>query len=80
MSLNKQVTVDHIEVLQNDVISYREVTSTTDAGREVAKTYHRVSLMPGQAIDECPENVKIVCAEAWTPAVVDAYQASLQKI
>jgi hypothetical protein len=67
--------IDLIEVVANGIIQVREATVALDsAGVEISKTYKRWCLTPGQDIREQAQAVQNVCAAAWTPQVVAAYQ------
>jgi len=78
--LTKQVKIDQITVTENGIVLYREATSILEDGVELSKTYHRSSLTPGQDISAVPANVQAICAVAWTPEVVAAYQAQLSAV
>jgi hypothetical protein len=75
MSLTKTTTIDQITVNENGTVLYREATRVVEDGNEIAKTYHRSSLTPGQDLDGQPANVAAICNTAWTPEVIAAYQA-----
>ena len=77
MSLTKTTTVDQITVTENGIVLYREATRVVENGNEIAKTYHRTSLTPGQDLTGVPANVVAICNTAWTPEVVAAYQAQM---
>ena len=70
-------TVDQITVSENGIVLYREATRILRDGNEIAKTYHRSSLTPGQDLTGQPENVVAICNAAWTAEVVAAYQAQV---
>ena len=74
MSLTKTTTIDQITVNENGTVLYREATRVVEDGNEIAKTYHRSSLTPGQDLEGVPENVAAICNTAWTPEVITAYQ------
>ena len=76
MAITKQVVIDQITATENGVVLYREVTRVVEDGNEIAKTYHRTSLTPGQNLTGQPANVVAICNTAWTPEVVAAYQAA----
>ncbi len=76
MAITKQVVIDQITVTENGIILYREATRVVEDGNEIAKTYHRTSLTPGQNLTGQPANVVAICNTAWTPEVVAAYQAA----
>jgi len=69
--------VDQITVTENGIVLYREATHILKDGDEIAKTYHRSSLTPGQDITGQPANVVAICNAAWTEAVIAAYQAQV---
>ena len=70
-------TVDQITVTENGIVLYREATRILKDGDEIAKTYHRSSLTPGQDLTGQPANVVAICNAAWTEAVITAYQAQV---
>jgi len=70
-------TVDQITVSENGIVLYREATRILKDGDEIAKTYHRSSLTPGQDLTGQPANVTAICNVAWTQAVITAYQAQV---
>lgn len=72
--IEKQIAVDQITVTESGVILYREATRIIEDGKEVAKTYHRSSLMPGQDLAGCPANVATIATAVWTPEVLAAAQ------
>jgi hypothetical protein len=76
MAITKQTVVDQITVCENGIVLYREATRVVEDGNEIAKTYHRTSLTPGQNLTGQPANVVAICNTAWTPEVVSAYQAA----
>ena len=79
MAITKSTAVDQVTVTQNGVVLYREATRVVEDGNEIAKTFHRTSLTPGQDLTGQPANVVAICNVAWTPEVVAAYQAQQAK-
>jgi hypothetical protein len=77
MALSKETVVDQITVTENGIVLYREATTVVEDGNEIAKTYHRTSLTPGQDLTGQPVNVVAIATAAWTPEVVAAYQAQV---
>jgi len=69
--------VDQITVTENGIVLYREATKILKNGDEIAKTYHRSSLTPGQDLTGQPANVVAICNAAWTETVITAYQAQV---
>lgn len=76
MSLTKSIVVDQITVTEYGVVLFREATKILENGVELSKTYHRSSLTPGQDLTGVPANVQAICAAAWTPEIVAAFQAA----
>ena len=77
MTIEKTVSVDQIVVNENGVINYREASRIVEDGQEIAKSYTRRGLIPGQDLADIPPSVVAICNTVWTPEVVAAYQASL---
>ena len=77
MSLTKTTVVDQITVTENGTVLYREATVITDDGNQIAKTFHRTSLTPGQDLTGQPANVVAICNAAWTQEIIDAYNAQV---
>jgi DNA-binding transcriptional LysR family regulator len=77
MAITKSTVVDQVTVTENGTVLYREATRVVEDGNEIAKTFHRTSLTPGQDLTGVPENVAAICNVAWTEAVITAYQAQM---
>ena len=75
MALTKEVAVDQITVTENGIVLIRETTTIKEDGVEISKKYHRSSFVPEQDVSDQPANVQTICAAAWTPEVIAAYQA-----
>ena len=71
-------TVDQITVTENGIVLYREATRILKDGEQIAQTYHRTSLTPGQGLTGQPANVVAICNVVWTDEVIAAYQAQLE--
>ena len=69
--------IDQITVTESGIVMYREATRVLKDGEQIAETYHRTTLQPGQDLTGQPTNVVAICEVAWTPEVVQAYQAKL---
>jgi DNA-binding transcriptional LysR family regulator len=76
MSLSETKVIDQITVTENGTVLYREATRVLRDGEQIAQTYHRTSLTPGQDLTGQPQQVVAICNVAWTPEVVAAYQAA----
>ena len=77
MSLTETKVIDQITVTEDGTVLYREATRILKDGEQVAQTYHRTSLVPGQDLTGVPEQVVAICNVAWTPEVIAAYQAQI---
>lgn len=77
MALSETTVVDQITVTENGTVLYREATRVLRDGEQIAQTYHRTSLTPGQDLTGQPANVVAICNAAWTSEVVAAYQAQV---
>jgi DNA-binding transcriptional LysR family regulator len=77
MALTETKVIDQITVTENGIVLYREATRILKDGEQIAQTYHRTSLTPGQDLTGQPANVQAIATAAWTDAVVAAYQAQI---
>jgi hypothetical protein len=80
MALTETKLIDKIEVTENGVVQVREATRISRNGEQIAQTYHRWTLTPGQDVSDQPANVQAIANAAWTPEVIAAYQAQLEKM
>jgi DNA-binding transcriptional LysR family regulator len=71
--------IDQITVTENGIVLYREATRILKDGDQIAQTYHRTSLTPGQDLTGQPDNVKAIAQVAWTEAVIAAYQLQISQ-
>jgi DNA-binding transcriptional LysR family regulator len=74
MSLTETKVIDQITVTENGTVLYREATRILKDGEQIAQTFHRTSLTPGQDLTGQPANVQAIAQAAWTPEVIAAYQ------
>jgi len=61
--------IDQITVVADGTVFYREATRILKDGEQIAQTYHRTSLTPGQDLTGQPANVVAICNAAWTADV-----------
>jgi len=71
-------TIDQITVTENGIVLYREATKLLKDGQQIAQTYHRTSLTPGQDLTGQPDNVAAICNLTWTQEVIAAYEAQVE--
>ena len=77
MALTETKVIDSITVTENGTVLYREATRILKDGEQIAQTYHRTSLTPAQDLTGQPANVVAICNAAWTPEIIEAYQAQV---
>ena len=75
MALEEKSVVDKIEVLLNGSIQVRRRAQILKDGVEVAATYHRHVLSPGDDTSAEDSRVAAIAAATWTDEVIAAYQA-----
>ena len=75
MSLTETKVIDKITVAENGTVLYREATRIMRGDEQVAQTFHRTSLAPGQDLTGHDDKVVAIANAAWTPEVIAAYQA-----
>ena len=74
--LEKVVSVDLIEVLENGVIQVRTRTAIMEDGKQISGTFHRHIVSPGDDYSTEDARVKAICTATHTEAVVTAYKAA----
>jgi len=74
MSLSETKVIDQITITENGTIFYREATRIVKDDEQIAQTFHRSSLIPGQDLEGKPANVVSICNIVWTPEVIAAIQ------
>jgi hypothetical protein len=75
MSLNKQIKIDRVEVVENGTVQVRQATIITDNGNQVSRTYHRWCITPGEDYSTQEQQVQNICKVTHTAEVIAAYQA-----
>jgi hypothetical protein len=78
MSLTESKIIDQITVTENGTVLYREANRIFKDGGQIAQTFYRSTLTPGQSLTGVPANVAAICNAAWTSEVVAAYEAALE--
>jgi hypothetical protein len=77
MALKEKSVVDKIEVLLNGCIQVRRRDQILKDGVEVASTFHRHVITPGDDTSAEDPRVAAIANVTWTEEVVAAYQAAL---
>jgi len=76
MILEKQITADMIEVVENGCVQVRTKTAILEDGTQISGTFHRHVVAPGDDYSAEDARVKAICKATHTPAVVAAYAAA----
>lgn len=77
MELEKQTTVDQIEVTASSHVQVRKQITVSENGAVVAQSFHRHVIAPGDDYSNEDRRVRAICSALHTPDVVAAYQARL---
>jgi urease accessory protein UreE len=78
MALEEVSVIDKIEVLLNGAIQVRRRDQVLKDGTEIAATYHRHVLSPGDDLTNEDPRVVAIAEAIWTPEAIAAYQASVE--
>jgi hypothetical protein len=79
MALIEKTIIDKIELTEVNTIQIRTATIIEKDGVEIAKTYHRHSLSPGDDVSNQDARVQSIANAIWTEDVVNAYKALIAK-
>lgn len=77
MSLEKVVSVDLIEVIENGSVQVRTKTAIKEDGVEISSKFHRHVVAPGDDYSAEGARVKAICKATHTAAVIAAYKAAI---
>ena len=75
--LEKVISVDLIEALENGCVQVRTKTSFKEDGVEIGSKFHRHVVVPGADYSNEDTRVQGVCAALHTASVIAAYEAKL---
>lgn len=78
MSLQKEIKIDRVEVVENGTVQVRQATIITDNGNQISRTFHRWCVAPGEDYSTQEQQVQDICKVTHTPEVIAAYQAQLE--
>ena len=76
--LEKFISVDLIEVIENGCIQVRTKTAIKEDGVEISSKFHRHVVVPGQDYSAEDAKVQAIAASIHTAEVIAAYVASQQ--
>jgi hypothetical protein len=74
--LEKIVSVDLIEVVENGTLQVRTKTAIKEDGIEISSKFHRHVVVPGADVSAEDAKVKAIAASIHTPSVISAYQTA----
>jgi len=75
--LEKVISVDLIEIIENSCVQVRTKTAIKEDGVEISSKFHRHVVAPGDDYSAEDTRVKAICAAMHTPKVIAAYQAAI---
>lgn len=76
MTLEKQITVDLIEVIENGSVQVRTKIAILEDGNAISSQFHRHVVAPGADYSSEDAKVQAICAAVHTAEVIAAYQAA----
>jgi hypothetical protein len=77
MAIEKVISVDLIEVVENGCIQVRTKTAIKEDGVEISSKFHRHVVAPGADYSAEDAKVQSIAAAIHTPAVIAAYEAAI---
>jgi archaellum component FlaF (FlaF/FlaG flagellin family) len=78
MALEKVISVDLIEVIENGTVQVRTKTAVLEDGKQISSSFHRHTVVPGADYSAEDAKVKAIAASIHTADVIAAYIASQQ--
>ena len=77
--LEKVISVDLIEVVENGCVQVRTKTAIKEDGVEISSKFHRHVVVPGADYSQEDAKVQSICASIHTAEVVAAYILAQQE-
>jgi uncharacterized protein YchJ len=74
MALSEKTIIERIEIDADGVVRVRYANIIERDGVEAAKTYLRETFVPGQDVSEKEQQIREICATAWTAQVIQDYK------
>jgi len=75
--LEKVISVDLIEVVENGSIQVRTKTAIKEDGVEISSKFHRHVVVPGADYRKEDTRVQAICAAMHTAEVIESYKAAI---
>jgi hypothetical protein len=79
MALEKVISVDLIEVVENGTLQVRTKTAIMEDGKQISGQFHRHVVVPGADYSGEDAKVQAIAASIHTPEVVAAYILAQQE-
>jgi len=76
--MEKVISVDRIEVVENGTLQVRTKTAIKEDGVEISSKFHRHVVVPGQDYSQEDAKVQAIAASIHTAEVIAAYEAAAQ--
>jgi hypothetical protein len=76
MALEKVISVDLIEVVENGTLQVRTKTAIKEDGVEISNKFHRHVVAPGDDYSQEDAKVQAICTAVHTAEVIAAYQTA----
>ena len=76
MSLEKIISVDLIEVLENGCVQVRTKTAILEDGKQISGNFHRHVVAPGDDYAGEDARVQAICSATHTVDVISEYKAA----
>jgi hypothetical protein len=77
MALIEKQIIDKVELVESNHIQVRTANIIEKDDVEIARTFHRHVLAPGDDVSAEDPKVQAIASAIWTVEVIAAYQASL---
>lgn len=74
--LEKVISVDLIEVVENGILQVRIKTAILEDGKQLSGSFQRHTIAPGADYSAEDAKVQAIAAAIHTPEVIAAYQAA----
>ena len=74
--LEKVITVDRIEAVENGCVQVRTKTVIMEDDKQISSTFHRHVIAPGDSYAGEAQRVQAVCAATHTADVIAAYKSA----
>ena len=77
MGIDKQITIDRIEVLESGAVQVRTATRIYEDSVLLSETFSRHVVLPGDDFSKEESRVQSICSAVHTPECIAAYSASI---